>query len=230
MSSLSVRQAVVVPGAPALPGAPDAEEALQAQPPVERLTPPDPVQGVDGRQVPAILPPVDVPAVFKEEVPGAAVAEQADRETPVAEPSAVPTATQPASQPPSVPAPAAAAAGDPAEIAEVFYKPATTRDPTLSPEEMRYLEQITARRRQEEKRRQALEMARRKANDPFEIVRKRIEVQGILDTQEGALAIVDDKLLKKGDIHLGAKIVMIYENRVVFKFRGKIFSKSVKNF
>ncbi|MBI4669230.1 MAG: hypothetical protein HY747_08595 [Elusimicrobia bacterium] len=108
----------------------------------------------------------------------------------------------------------------------VVYQPRTKRDPTVSPAQERQSKLAEDRRREKEKLKHAAELTRQKASDPFESIRRKISVQGVLDTEEGILVIVNNQILKRGDSYLDAKIVRIQGNKVVFKYKGKLFEKS----
>lgn len=103
-----------------------------------------------------------------------------------------------------------------------------TRDPTLSPYDVARLEQMAQEKalREQELRD---ELARSKAPkvryepDP----RTKVDLQGIVSTDEGEKAIVNGEVVAAGDVVSGVKVVQITPKAVVFSYKGKRFSKMI---
>ncbi len=110
----------------------------------------------------------------------------------------------------------------------VAYAPRGNRDPMMTPEELAQIQRQKKIKKERDRLRIEGELARQKASDPFEIAKKKINVQGVLHTEDGMLAIVNDQILRQGESYLGAKIVQINGNKVIFKFKGRIFEKIFK--
>ena len=122
----------------------------------------------------------------------------------------------------------------------VEYKPATQRDPTLSPDDILLLEyrekqRLAAleaerqrqlaeeRRRQEEAERlRQLELARIK--DPAREVRNKIKISGII----GQEVFIGSKIYTIGNSIYGAKIVEVRPEEVVFSYKGHKFVRKVQ--
>ncbi|MBI2069259.1 MAG: hypothetical protein HYT79_01535 [Elusimicrobia bacterium] len=173
-------------------------------------------------------PPADIPVAPAPPVSSAAeapVAADQIESTPqraIQEPPVKPQETVAPAAAPAPRQPSAEALSD----FKVAYEPRSGRDPTITPEELRQVDRIRKQKEDEERRRLEAEAARRKANDPFEIVKKKISIQGVLHTDEGVLVIVNNQILKRGESYMGAKIVQIQGNRVIFKFKDRIFHKT----
>lgn len=167
----------------------------------------------------------------------------------------VPPASQPlllAQAPASLPAPAGAAAvpaaapqqQTPAQAAEtktplVQYNPPTDRDPTLSPDDALLLkhqeeERLRAleaerRRKMEAERRRLAELERQRQlelerlRDPSREVRGRIRVSGII----GQEVFIGNRIYSVGQTILGARIVEVRPDSVVFTYKGQRFIKNV---
>ncbi|MBI4369757.1 MAG: hypothetical protein HY547_05975 [Elusimicrobia bacterium] len=112
---------------------------------------------------------------------------------------------------------------------EAGYQPLTARDPMMTPEETRHLVQQKRDLEEQERRSREQELARQKANDPFELAKKKIKIQGVLHTDDGMSVIINNQILQMGDTYAGSKVIQISEHKVTFKFRGKLFSKPVAN-
>jgi len=123
---------------------------------------------------------------------------------------------------------------------KIAYKPNTTRDPTLSPDDtlllkhqqeekkrLALLEQkrkieAERRRRAEAERRRQLELER--LRDPSREIRGRIRVNGII----GQEVFIGDKVYTVGKTVLGARIVSVQPDRVVFTYKGQKFTKKIQ--
>lgn len=121
----------------------------------------------------------------------------------------------------------------------VQYNPPTDRDPTLSPddalllkhreeERLRALEAERQRKLEEERRRLAeLERQRRleleRLRDPSREIRGRIRVSGII----GQEAFIGNRIYSVGQTILGARIVEVRPDSVVFTYKGQRFIKNV---
>ena len=133
--------------------------------------------------------------------------------------------------------PAAAAAAEETQL--VQYNPPTDRDPTLSPddtlllahreaERLRALEAERQRKLEEERRRLAeLERKRQleleRLRDPSREVRGKIRVSGII----GQEVFIGNKIYSVGQTILGARIVEVRSDSVVFTYKGQRFIKHV---
>ncbi|GEM_PF-3650545 len=114
------------------------------------------------------------------------------------------------------------------ELAAVDFKPASLRDPTLSPEESRAIEKRRKEQELKAKKEHKVVAEAKRVLNPFESLKRKIEVQGVLHSDDGILAIVNNQILHKGDDIFGARILQILGNRVIFKYQNKIFEKNVK--
>lgn len=130
---------------------------------------------------------------------------------------------------------AAPAAADPAASTEaVHVEPvleplaAITRDPTLSPYDVTRLEQLALEKaiREQELRDELSIRTRPKVRyepDP----RTKVELQGIVSTEEGEKAIVNGEVVGAGDLISGIKVLQITPRGVVFIYKGKRFTKTI---
>ena len=91
----------------------------------------------------------------------------------------------------------------------------------LKPEEEEELSR--SRKKHEEVRQSGLEGT----SASLEAAKRQIKVQGVLDTPEGVVAIINNEIYRRGDKVAGAKLLRIVGNRVQFKFQGYIFEKKV---
>ncbi|MBI4056694.1 MAG: hypothetical protein HY399_04005 [Elusimicrobia bacterium] len=92
------------------------------------------------------------------------------------------------------------------------------RDPTLSPFDVQFLKgQQSAPNRGPVRRR----IAKRTPE-------QMIQLQGIVETPDGILAIINDNMYKKGNVVMGVKIVNIHGNQVIFEHNGNKFTKKIK--
>ncbi|HAH07921.1 MAG TPA: hypothetical protein DCM05_15590 [Elusimicrobia bacterium] len=115
----------------------------------------------------------------------------------------------------------------------IEYAPATSRDPTISPIDVKRKLQEAEQKRliDEEKQRQYEEIRapktvrkERPAEPPIE---ERIHLYGVVSTPSGRAAIVNDGTAYEGDTVMGAVIKRITTNTVFFQYRGRTFSKKV---
>lgn len=161
----------------------------------------------------------------------AATAEPTLKSKPASEPESVssqPQATETEVSPPtSMPSvPLAATKNESVEVIE--FQPLSGRDPTLSSGEVLVMERRRKEAKAQASKAQEKFVLRQKAADPFESLKNKIVVQGVLHTEKGIVAIVNDQIVSKGAEVMGAKILQILGNRVVFKYQNKIFEKNVK--
>ena len=204
---------------------------------VENLLPPS-AQPLTLAQAPASAP-ISAPAettMMPEALPASVPADTVSAPSLPAQPvSAVPAAEE-AVLVPAVPVQEAAAA--PKEPL-VQFNPPTDRDPTLSPddalllkhreeERLRALEAERQRKLEEERRRLAeLERQRRleleRLRDPSREIRGRIRVSGII----GQEAFIGNRIYSVGQTILGARIVEVRPDSVVFVYKGQRFIKNV---
>lgn len=194
-------------------------QAPLAAPVVSRPVPP-PAQPKEQLVAQPAAPPAPVKAPEQEEVPTPNVPE------PVVEPQ-----TEPQTQP-TMPASLVEETPQKIETSQeaetIEFKPTSLRDPTLSPDDLRAI----ARRKRElglkAQKEQQIQVVQKRAIDPFEAVKRKIEVQGVLNNEEGILAIINNQILKKGDEIFGARILQILGNRIILKYQNKVFEKRVK--
>jgi len=125
------------------------------------------------------------------------------------------------------------------KTARVTYKPVSDRDPMLSPddvlllkhreeERLRAIELEKQRKIEAEKRRLAeLERQRQleleRLRDPSREIRGKIHINGII----GQEVFIGDKVYTVGKSVLGAKIISIQPDAVVFLYKGQKFTKKV---
>ena len=123
---------------------------------------------------------------------------------------------------------------------KLVYRPNVDRDPTLSPddllllqhrreEEKRRIEEERKRKAEAERRRLAelqrqrqLELERLK--DPSREIRGRIRINGII----GQEVFIGDKVYTVGKTVLGARIVSVQPDGVVFLYKGQRFTKKIQ--
>ena len=123
---------------------------------------------------------------------------------------------------------------------KVVYNPPTPRDPTLSPDDTLLLQarekakreaeenarrrrEADERRRQEELRRQ-YELELELLRDPSKQIRGKIRISGII----GQEVFIGNKVYTVGDSVLGARIVQVLPEAVVFRYKGQKFTKKVQ--
>lgn len=182
-------------------------------------------------EVEKLLPPLPAPS-----------AELADAQTASPAPAPVPDQTETAAEP---------AAFEPVRdekqpvaqnkaAAKVAYNPASDRDPTLSPddsllikhreeERLRAIEAERQRKINEERRRLAeierqrqLELER--LRDPSREIRGKIRINGII----GQEVFIGNKIYTVGKTVLGARIIQVQPDAVVFQYKGQKFTKKVQ--
>lgn len=123
---------------------------------------------------------------------------------------------------------------------KVTYAPATDRDPTLSPSDiatikrreadrLRAIEMEKQRKLEAEKQRLAeLERLRQleleRLRDPSKEIRGKIRINGII----GQEVFIGNKVYTVGGTVLGAKIVSVQPEGVVFLYKGQKFTKKVQ--
>ncbi len=121
----------------------------------------------------------------------------------------------------------------------VQYNPPTDRDPTLSPEDTLLLKhreeqrlralEAERRRKIEEERRRLAELERQRQlelerlRDPSREIRGKIRVSGII----GQEAFIGNRIYSVGQTILGARIVEVRPDSVVFTYKGQRFIKKV---
>ncbi len=126
------------------------------------------------------------------------------------------------------------------KVAKVVYNPPTDRDPTLSPDdtlllkhrEEERLKAIEAERQRkiEAERQRLAELERQRQlelerlRDPSREVRGKIHISGII----GQEVFIGDKVYTVGKSILGARIVSVQPDSVVFIYKGQKFTKKVQ--
>lgn len=139
-----------------------------------------------------------------------------------------------------VPARETTASAPAKKAVKVAYAPSKDRDPTLSPmdimtikrqeaERLRAIEMEKQRRLEAERRRLAeLERLRQleleRLRDPSKEIRGKIRINGII----GQEVFVGNKVYTVGGTVLGAKIISIQPDAVVFLYKGQKFTKTVQ--
>ena len=160
---------------------------------------------------------------------------------PVAQPPVAPVPQQPAFEP-ARETKATMAKPQPVnkKPQKVVFDPPTQRDPTLSPDDTLLLqfrerqerERLEAeRRRKEAEERRRLEELRRQRElelellrDPSRAIRGKIRISGII----GQEVFIGNKVYTVGDSVLGARIVQVLPEAVVFRYKGQKFTKKVQ--
>lgn len=139
-----------------------------------------------------------------------------------------------------VPARETAPAAQQSNALLVSYNPPTDRDPTLSPddtlllrhreeERLRQLE-LERQRKLEAERRRLAEIERQRQlelerlRDPSREIRGKIRVNGII----GQEVFIGSKVYTVGKTVLGARIVSVHPDSVVFMYKGQKFTKKVQ--
>ena len=94
------------------------------------------------------------------------------------------------------------------------------------------IKEAELKRKQDEERRKLLSakgMGKtvNKTGIAMETLKKKLNVQGVLNTDQGVLAIVNNEIVGKGDLISGAKVVRVYANRVIFNYKGRVFEKQL---
>lgn len=128
----------------------------------------------------------------------------------------------------------------PVKQPRVVFNPKSLRDPTLSPDdflllqyreqrrlaaieaERRRIEEEERRKREEAERLRQLELERIK--DPSREIRGKIRVSGVI----GDEVFIGSKIYTIGNKVLGAKIVEVHPDYVIFSYKGHRFRKNVK--
>jgi len=139
-----------------------------------------------------------------------------------------------------VPAKTADLAATSGKNARVAYNPKTDRDPTLSSDDTLLLKDLQERRRKEREaaRKRELEAERRRIaelerirqaeldrlRDPSREVRGKIKINGII----GQEVFIGSRVYKVNDTVLGARIVSVRPDAVVFSYKGQKFTKNVQ--
>ncbi|HBA61704.1 MAG TPA: hypothetical protein DCZ92_13010 [Elusimicrobia bacterium] len=137
-----------------------------------------------------------------------------------AQPSAsAPPPSQPAAaaQAPVQPSTSTPAAAQPAAVSTFtqisWYRPRTTRDPTLSPQDYYKIRQNEQERLQTERDRLAQEARRNRETS----VASRIRLQGIV----GNAAIINGEMYAVGQMIYGAKILKVATDYIIVEHKGK---------
>ena len=128
----------------------------------------------------------------------------------------------------------------PAKPKRVVFNPKTTKDPTLSPDDVLLLEYrekqrlaaLEAERKrkiEEERRRLEAEKRRRQAEldrikDPTREVRNKFKIGGVI----GQEVFIGDKIYTVGNTIFGARIVEVHADYVIFSYKGHRFRKNVQ--
>lgn len=127
-----------------------------------------------------------------------------------------------------------------AVVARVTFNPKNKRDPTLSPDDILLIEyreqerlfaiEMEKERQREEERRKKAEAERQRqlelerARDPSKHIRNKIHVSGVI----GKEVFVGSKVYTIGDRVLGARIVEVHPEYVIFEYKGQRFRRNVK--
>ncbi len=121
----------------------------------------------------------------------------------------------------------------------VSYKPVTDRDPTLSPDDVLLLKhreeerlraiELEKQRRLDAEKKRLTELERQRQlelerlRDPSKEIRGKIHINGII----GQEVFIGERVYTVGQSVLGAKIVSIQPDAVVFTYKGQKFTKKV---
>jgi hypothetical protein len=119
--------------------------------------------------------------------------------------------------------------GRPSESSAAGYHSEGLRDPMLTPEEVSMIEYRKSLREQTQRSAAVKVKPKVQTVTPVEAVIRKVRVQGILNTPDGIVAIVNDEILKRGDAVFGAKVLRILGDRVQFKYKGAIFEKKLES-
>jgi hypothetical protein len=160
--------------------------------------------------------------------------------TPLPETSSVEQATADTTDTDFVPARETSASGEQKGAAKVRYKPSSERDPMLSPDdrlllehkkkEARRLAALERKRQEEAERRRIAELERQRQwelerlRDPSREIRGKIRINGII----GQEVFIGNKVYTVGKTVLGARIVSVQPDRVVFLYKGQRFTKKIQ--
>lgn len=98
-----------------------------------------------------------------------------------------------------------------------YFKPKTTRDPTLSPDDYQRIKDAENARLEAERQARWAERNRPKAPD----ITSRLQLQGIV----GNAAIINGEMYAVGQSVLGAKLLKVGANYVIVEHKGKKFRK-----
>ena len=151
---------------------------------------------------------------------------------PVQEPA--PSASAQAPEPAAAPAvPAAVSTAAPQEVPQSsaaaqaqgsaqqnqisYYKPRTTRDPTLSPDDYQRIKDAENARLEAERQARWAERNRPRTPD----ITSRLQLQGII----GNAAIINGEMYAVGQSVLGARLLKVGTNYVIVEHKGKKFRK-----
>lgn len=119
-------------------------------------------------------------------------------------------------------APARTAAGGD----EAFeYKPQTSRDPMLSPNDVKRLAKLHFEKDMA-LRDVKVEVKRPAPSEPP--IESRLTLMGIIQTPRGTTVIINDRILKVGDSILGARIIRVSSSHVDFSYKNRAFRKTIQ--
>jgi hypothetical protein len=109
--------------------------------------------------------------------------------------------------------------------------PNITRDPTMSPVDLKRLAQEALQRemarRQVRNEAERIKTPRRPERPAEPPIDSRIELYGIVATPHGISAMVNDRILNEGDRIFGAIVKKITTNTVIFEYKKRTFYKRV---
>ncbi len=235
VAPLPVEEPVAVEEVPAPVPAPVAAPKKSPAKKAARPRSPKTAQATLAEKLKAEAPTAEVPAA---EAPAAAEVVAPKEEAPVAQEAEV-VAPETAKED-FVPARETTAAAPAKKAVKVTYAPSTDRDPTLSPSDiatikrreadrLRAIEMEKQRKLEAEKRRLAeLERLRQleleRLRDPSKEIRGKIRINGII----GQEVFIGNKVYTVGGTVLGAKIVSVQPEGVVFLYKGQKFTKKVQ--
>jgi len=98
-----------------------------------------------------------------------------------------------------------------------YFKPKTTRDPTLSPDDYQRIKDAENARLEAERQARWAERNRPKAPD----ITSRLQLQGVV----GNAAIINGEMYSVGQSVLGARLLKVGANYVIVEHKGKKFRK-----
>ena len=195
---------------------PPQEKSSAAAPvaaPVRQTQPAPAVQAVvtPAPQQQAQAPARNTPAPLPEQAPSASAQAPAPSPAPAAAVST--SAAQEVQQATA----AVQAQGEAQQNLISYFKPKTTRDPTLSPDDYQRIKDAENARLEAERQARWAERNRPKAPD----ITSRLQLQGIV----GNAAIINGEMYSVGQSVLGARLLKVGANYVIVEHKGKKFRK-----
>ncbi|OGR62963.1 MAG: hypothetical protein A2X31_04295 [Elusimicrobia bacterium GWB2_63_22] len=164
-------------------------------------------------QQPAQAPVRNTPAPLPEQAPSAS----SQPPVPVTAPGASAAVSTSAAQEVQQATAAVQAQGEAQQNLISYFKPKTTRDPTLSPDDYQRIKDAENARLEAERQARWAERNRPKAPD----ITSRLQLQGVV----GNAAIINGEMYSVGQSVLGARLLKVGANYVIVEHKGKKFRK-----